>query len=119
MALIDAQGGDVDAPRQRAPESIVAADRAGYVAAIDTEALGWGVIELGGGRKVLTDKVDPAVGLEMLVRLGEAVKPGDPLVRMFARPGAAAHAASAVVRRAITIGDAPPAATPLVLERVE
>lgn len=119
LAMIDAQGGDLDAARERAPESLVAADRAGYVSAIDTEALGWAVIELGGGRKVLTDKVDPSVGLEMLVRLGDKVKPGDPLVRMFARPGATQHAASAVVRRAITIAAAPPAPHPLILERVE
>jgi pyrimidine-nucleoside phosphorylase len=118
-AMIDAQGGDLDAPRERAPESLVAADRTGHISAIDTEALGWAVIELGGGRKVLTDKVDPAVGLEMLVRLGDNVKPGDPLVRMFAKPGPPQHAASAVVRRAITIADVPPATQPLILERVE
>jgi pyrimidine-nucleoside phosphorylase len=118
-AMIDAQGGDLDAARERAPESLVTTDRAGYVSAIDTEALGWAVIELGGGRKVLTDKVDPAVGLEMLVRLGDAVRSGDPLVRMFARPDATQHAATAVVRREIKIADAPPTAQPLILERVE
>jgi pyrimidine-nucleoside phosphorylase len=117
--MIDAQGGDLDAPRERAPEAIVAAERTGYVSAIDAEALGWGVIELGGGRKVLTDKVDPAVGLEMLVRLGDAVGKGDPVVRLFARPGATAHAAAAVVRRALVIGERPKSPGPLVLERID
>lgn len=116
--MVEAQGGDLDAPRARAGEVIVTAARAGYIAAIDTEALGWAVIELGGGRKVLTDRVDPAVGLEMLVRLGQKVDVGRPLVRMFAHTGPAAHASAAVVRKAITISDVPPPEQPLVLERI-
>ena len=35
----------------------------GVVAHIDTRALGIAVIELGGGRRVASDKIDPAVGL--------------------------------------------------------
>lgn len=116
--MVEAQGGDLDAPRARAGEVMVTAARAGYIAAIDTEALGWAVIELGGGRKVLTDRVDPAVGLEMLVRLGQKVDAGRPLVRMFAHTGPAAHASAAVVRKAITISDVPPPEQPLVLERI-
>lgn len=116
--MVEAQGGDLDAPRARAAEVTVAAARAGYIAAIDTEALGWAVIELGGGRKVLTDKVDPAVGFEILVRLGQKVAAGEPLVRMFAQAGPAAHAAAAVVRKAITVSEESPREHPLILERI-
>lgn len=114
--MVRAQGGDLDAPRPRAAESIVAADRKGYVTAIDTEALGWAIIELGGGRKQLTDKVDPSVGLEMLVRLGDEVRAGDPLARVFATPARRDHAAK-MVQRAITVADAPTNAPPLIVER--
>ena len=116
--MVEAQGGDLDAPRPRAAEVMVTAARAGYIAAIDTEALGWAVIELGGGRKVLTDKIDPAVGFEILVRLGQRVDAGEPLVRMFAQPGPAAHAAAAVVRKAITVAEESPHEHPLILERI-
>jgi pyrimidine-nucleoside phosphorylase len=115
--MVRAQGGDLDAPRPRAAEMMVIADRRGYVTAIDTEGLGWAVIELGGGRKVLSDKVDPSVGFEMLVRLGDEVRPGDPLVRLFAGPRNRDLAAE-MVRRAMTIADAPTPRKPLVLERV-
>lgn len=116
-AMVRAQGGDPDAPRARAPESVVTADRTGYVAAVDTEALGWGVIELGGGRKVLSDRVDFSVGLEMLVRLGDAVRPGRPLVRLFANEPQRSRAAT-MIADAITIADEPCAAPRLVVDRV-
>jgi pyrimidine-nucleoside phosphorylase len=115
--MVRAQGGDVDAPRPRAAESIVASTKNGYVAAIDTEALGWAIIELGGGRKQLTDKVDPSVGLEMRVPLGDEVRAGDALVRLFAPPAKRDHAAQ-MIHRAITIADAPTVAPPLIVERV-
>ena len=51
---------------------------------IDTEQLGLAIIELGGGRKVMTDKIDHAVGLEMLVRIGDRVEAGQPVVGVFA-----------------------------------
>jgi thymidine phosphorylase len=116
--MVRAQGGDLDAPRPRAAEYVVTAERTGVVAAVDTEALGWTIIDLGGGRKVLSDKIDPSVGLEMLVRLGDAVRPGDPLVRVFA---AAAHrdSAAAKLRAAITIGDGPVPAPALIEQRVD
>ena len=60
-------------------------DRGGYVAAIDTERLGWAVIELGGGRKIMTDAVDHSVGLEMLVRIGDHVESSGPVVSVFSR----------------------------------
>jgi len=115
--MVRAQGGDLDAPRPRAAESIVAAAQSGYVSAIDTEALGWAVIELGGGRKVLTDRIDTSVGLEMVVRLGDAVRAGDPLVRMFAGP-AHRDVAAKMTARAITIADAPRSAPSLIVERL-
>lgn len=115
--MVRAQGGDLDAPRPRSPESIVAAEQTGYVAAIDTEGLGWAVIEMGGGRKVQSDKVDFTVGFEMLVRLGDKLSSGDALVRLFAPPTKRDHVAH-LIRRAITIADAPPTKTPLIVEQL-
>jgi thymidine phosphorylase len=46
--------------------------------------LGVAIIELGGGRKVMTDKINHSVGLEMLARIGDRVEKNQPLVRVFA-----------------------------------
>ena len=82
--MVTAQGGDLDAPRPRAAVAKdVYATTSGYIARIDAEQLGIAVIELGGGRLVMTDRIDHAVGLEMLARIGDRVSAGQPLVRVF------------------------------------
>jgi len=116
--MVAAQGGDLDRTRERAPVSQWQAPRAGYVTAVDAEALGDVLIDLRGGRRVMTDRVNPAVGLEMLFRVGEEVEAGQPMVRVFAAPGAARRVEPKLVR-AITIGRSPPAQCPLLYERVE
>jgi len=84
--MVEAQGGDIHAPREVAPATEFQAQQTGYIAAIKTEQLGQVVIELGGGRKVMTDNIDHGVGLEMLVKIGERVEKGQSLMRVFARP---------------------------------
>ncbi|MBN7784904.1 thymidine phosphorylase [Ponticoccus gilvus] len=95
----------------------VAAQADGVVSAIDGEALGLAVVDLGGGRRVESDRVDPAVGLDQVVRLGERVRKGQPLARIHAAREEQAEAAARAVRAALTLGEAP-TERPLVLERV-
>ncbi|GAA4222165.1 thymidine phosphorylase [Sagittula marina] len=95
----------------------VAAVESGTVSAIDGEALGLVVVDLGGGRRVETDTVDPAVGVTEIVRVGAKVEKGQPLARVHAAREGQADRAAAAVRAAITYGDTP-SPRPLVLERV-
>ena len=81
--MVRAQGGDLSAELELAPASEVRAARAGYVSAIDGEALGYALIALGGGRRLIEDTVDPSVGLQMRVRLGDEVEEGQPLVELL------------------------------------
>lgn len=96
----------------------VTAPRAGYVSAMDGEALGLAVVHLGGGRLVEGDLVDPAVGLSDLVRLGQWVEAGTPLARIHAARESAAQVAEAGVREAITLTSQAPELPPLVYERI-
>ncbi|TMV09675.1 thymidine phosphorylase [Ruegeria sediminis] len=96
----------------------VTAQRAGYVTEIDGEALGLTVVELGGGRQVESDVIDPAVGLSGIVRIGEKVSKGTPLAVIHASREDAARRAAAAVRGAIRIGPKPVAAPDLVHERI-
>ncbi|WP_299865896.1 thymidine phosphorylase [uncultured Roseobacter sp.] len=96
----------------------VKAPASGYVTAIDGEALGMVVVNLGGGRVVESDTIDAAVGLGQVVRLGDKIAQGQPLAVVHAaRPDAADRVAEAV-RAAITIGPSAAAALPLIKERV-
>jgi thymidine phosphorylase len=94
------------------------APEGGYLSAIDGEALGLAVVDLGGGRRVETDKIDPAVGLTDVISLGAQVTKGQPLATVHARDEASAEAAAQAVLAALTIGDAAPEAMPLIRSRV-
>ena len=94
------------------------AERTGFVTAMDGEAMGLAVIELGGGRQVEGDVIEPSTGLSDIVALGAEVEAGQPLLRIHAARAEHADRAEAILRRAITIGDAAPELPPLVHERV-
>jgi thymidine phosphorylase len=96
----------------------VTAGRAGFVAGIHTRHLGFAVVELGGGRRRPTDRIDHAVGLESLIGLGAAVEPDTALARVHAASEEALEAATARVRAAYRLEDAPPPETPLLVERI-
>jgi pyrimidine-nucleoside phosphorylase len=114
--MVEAQGGDLDATRPVAPGSDVVAARTGFVASMDCESLGQAVVTLGGGRRQVTDRIDHSVGLEMLVRIGERVESGQPLVRVFAQEENAARVRDSIAR-SIVIDDEPPPAPRLIIGR--
>jgi thymidine phosphorylase len=94
-------------------------DQDGVVTAHDTRALGIVVMDLGGGRRVESDAIDPAVGLADVAGPGDAVaRGGRPLAVVHARDEAAADDAARAIRAAITVGDTAPAAVPVVTEVV-
>ena len=112
--MVQAQGGNPEAVLSVAPASDLLADRDGVISAIDAEALGIAIITLGGGRRKMSDQIDHSVGIEMLVRVGETVSAGTPLLRILSmRP----EVVTAMIRRAITISDQGEA-LPLIVERI-
>lgn len=53
-----------------------------YIKSIDTRTLGFLNINLGAGRKIISDKLDYAVGFEMRCYIGQYVKKGQSLIRL-------------------------------------
>jgi thymidine phosphorylase len=66
-------------------------------------ALGELIIALGGGRRVASDTVDPAVGLELLPRAGQHVEGSEVIAIVHARTASDADAAESSLRRAIDV----------------
>ncbi|QFT64225.1 thymidine phosphorylase [Roseivivax sp. THAF30] len=121
--MVYAQGGPigfVETPARFLPEAPVirelAAPATGHIAAIDGEALGHVVVRLGGGRRVETDSVDPAVGLSDVLGLGAEVARGQPLLRLHAARIEDADAVEAALTQAFSIADHAP--TPRSLGRI-
>jgi len=92
--------------------------RAGFVAAEDARAIGLAIVGMGGGRVRADQRIDLAVGFTRVAPIGAAVGPERPLCLAHARSAAQAEAAAAEFRAAVTVADEPPAAAPVILERI-
>lgn len=118
--MITAQGGDgrvcddVDYLPHAAYKISVPALVSGYVARMDTAAIGRCAQALGAGRQKKTDMIDPAVGLVMDVRLGDEVKAGDSLATLYLNRRELANGAVESMQRAITIAPEKPELPPLI-----
>jgi thymidine phosphorylase len=95
----------------------VPAPAAGTISAIDTRAVGYAVVRLGGGRRSPEQSVDHAVGFDRLLPRGAGVTRGQPLARVHAASEERAAEAAEALQRAFTIGAGPVEAPPLV-ERI-
>ena len=123
--MIAAQGGPADFV-ERWPDRLPAATvirevpspAAGYVTAIDGQALGLTVVQLGGGRQREGDRINPSVGLSDLAGIGENIGSGDPLCMVHAATEAQADAAIRAIQAAYTLSDTAPQEPDLVLKRI-
>ena len=115
--MVAAQGGSLSKLSPLAASQEIRANTNGHIHSINTQQLGEAIIELGGGRKVMTDKIDHHVGLEMLVRIGDEVEAGQPLVRMFAGDKGW-DAAAAMIAEAIEVAEAACEPRKLIAQRV-
>ncbi len=96
----------------------VRAPRSGYLVSCRTRALGMAVVELGGGRRKVSDSIDHSVGIGELLPLGEEVGEGDPIAVVHAGSEANAARAAAEIVNCFVIGDAPPPSSPVIIGRI-
>lgn len=122
-AFVAAQGGDatfVDHPEKLdvAPGRLdVLAGSDGYLARIDALAVGRAVLVLGGGREQKGEAIDHGVGVELPRTIGDFVKRGEVLARVYHRERGVERAAE-LLREGLTVGPERPNVAPLVLGRV-
>lgn len=114
--MIAAQGGTLTGPLPFASPTIMEADQDGYVSSIDCDALGQFVVELGGGRKVASDKIDPSVGARIHVRIGDHVLKGQPMLTIYSRSETSSPSQS--LANVIALSEQPIAARPLIIRRI-
>jgi homotetrameric cytidine deaminase len=116
-AMVAAQGGSLETPRRLAPAWTLESKHEGFVTAMDAERLGRAIIEMGGGRTQLGQKIDATVGIEMLVRLGDRVSRGQPLLQIFAAAAARSRALR-WLEDFIIFGPVAPPVEPLISSRI-
>jgi len=96
----------------------VPAPRSGYVTGMATRDIGLAVVELGGGRRMASDTVDPRVGFSDFAQIGQAVQAGEPLALVHAADVASAERARASLLSLIHIGDTAPALAPVLVKYI-
>ncbi|MSR37527.1 MAG: thymidine phosphorylase [Planctomycetes bacterium] len=108
---LELQGGDpriVDEPdrlgRAKFVVPVLAANN-GYVVDIDPLVLGNVITDLGGGRRKLSDTIDPLVGIVLAKEVGDPAAAGEVLAHVHASSQADADLALLRVRAAIRVGD--------------
>ncbi len=103
----------------RAAETvIIRASRSGYVDRIDTAGIGGAAQLLGAGRAAKEDIIDPAVGLEMRVRLGDRIEEGEEIARLFVNRKENLNLSANQVSGSISIGEEPVQLAPLIHDRI-
>ena len=119
--MVEEQGGNpliIDTPAllpkpgARIP---VPAPRSGYVTGVDAKALGEIVLQLGGGRRAVTDTIDPAAGIDLLLQQGEPVEKGSPMMWLQAKDQALMTPFLEEATRAVTLGNEVPPPRAVIL----
>lgn len=119
-AVITAQGGDAgiidDLSRlpQPAHRLTVCAGEAGFLTAVETEEIGRTAMMLGAGRLRKEDGIDPAAGLVLSKKIGDRIEKGEPIAELMSAREAALPEAAARLKKALTVGEAPVSAPPLI-----
>ena len=119
---VEAQGGDPgvwtdDARLPAAPltlEAVSAED--GYVASLDARAVGEAARWLGAGRLHPNQHIDPAVGVELLVKTADPVTAGQPTAVIHCRDPALGERAVEMMAAAYRIGDEPVEPPELIIQ---
>jgi pyrimidine-nucleoside phosphorylase len=109
--IIEAQGGNPAVvedpgllPQANAVE-VYSVHEGGLVARVEPRPLGEAIVAMGGGRRVVTDAVDPSVGLVVTVKPGDRVERGQPIASVFARDAEGIALGMDALRRAIVLGE--------------
>ena len=116
--MVAAQGGNVAQidnpdllPQAKVVEDIVM-PRDGYIAGMDTSELGWASVNLGGGRRVKSDKIDPAVGFILTIKIGDRVSAGQVIGKIHADDIQKLEEARKQILEAVQVSDTPVEALP-------
>ena len=122
--FVAAQGGRtavLDDPSQfprAGAETVVRAEKSGFLSALNAELIGEASVLLGAGREKKEDSVDPAAGIFLLKKTGDRAEQGEPLARLFASCPEKCRAGEELFRSALRFSSEQPAPGKLIRARV-
>jgi pyrimidine-nucleoside phosphorylase len=109
VEMVNIQGGDTSVfegnPCPPSDELIYLAKKEGVIQSMNTEQIGWGMVEMGCGRKNADDKIDFSAGVEFYHKVGAKVEKGMPIARLFNSNKNGIEKALVQFEKAIQIGN--------------
>ena len=122
--LITAQGGDAsildDITKLPRPAKAleIRSNKDGYVNRVDAALVGHAVQMAGAGRARKEDDIDPSAGAYLYCKVGDAVKKGDCMARLFGNDEAKIRAGITDLQKAFQIDDKEPEKAPLIIDTI-
>ncbi len=123
--MIERQGGDPEVCENydklplATEKTEINATQSGYVQRIDALAMGLHCVDLGGGRKVQSDEVDPGVGFVLNKKVGDKVESGESLLTVYYnkdQQNLVEHLKQNILTKDIVIAASKPEVEPLIYE---
>ena len=91
----------------------------GYITSIDTEKIGIASNHLGAGRKTKEDTIDYSVGIEIVSKVGDYVRPGDTIAKMYVSQKSEIEEAKELLKKSYVISQEKPLERPIILKVVK
>ena len=122
--MVELQGGDPRAIDDvtKLPQTLrtmkLSSSSNGFVASMQCEQIGTACVILGGGRERKEDAVDPAVGIVLHKKAGDAVAKGEALATIYYNEEGRAGRAKRLLEESYRISDSPPSEKRPLIHRV-
>jgi len=123
--MVRAQGGDIDyirdyenAKRAEYKYSFIAG-KSGYISKTDAMKIGLAAVELGAGRKITTDKIDPLAGIIFQKQYGTNVKKDEVICDLYSSSKEKINEAKKYIETAIEISSTKPGERKMIIEIIE
>ncbi len=124
LKIVELQNGDpkilenMEAYPEAKFSKTVHVKQSGYLAQINTMALGFAGIQLGAGRRVISDEIDYSSGMYIQKKLGEKVETGDEVLTLHSNNETALQEVAGQLSNVFTYTDTRPEIPPLIVERI-
>ena len=106
--MVSTQGGDLNAARHKPQfETTIKAGKDGIIQMMDTTQIGWGLVDMGCGRKQKDDILDPTAGLECHRKVGDEVLIGEKIFTCFCNDEEKLKSGVEKISNAVSIGPEP------------
>lgn len=92
--------------------------QSGYIHSMDTRLIGMGVVELGGGRRMATDKIDYSVGFSDFCHIGDKAETDKPIAFIHAKNQQQADDISEQIKKIINITKIKIPSPKAIIERI-